>query len=224
MSEILSGPSFSRHDNPKKLIFMLHGYGDNAANFMHLAQPIDKEEWQAAYVALNAPGVISGNYMGYQWFDLYPNGIYISEAGPKEFEKINIEVTDSIKKIIRTIDQYCETLKLNHEDCILMGFSQGGMMTFEVGNFIQKKLAGLGIISGRIMKNQPIENKNLLQTPIFVSHGEKDDVIPIKNYYESKYFLQQNKCIFESHVLANDGHNISPETIYLFQKFIKKIL
>ena len=82
MTEILNGPSFSRHDNPKKLIFMLHGYGDNAANFMNLAHPIDQEEWQAAYIALNAPGVISGNYMGYQWFDLYPNGVYIADAGP----------------------------------------------------------------------------------------------------------------------------------------------
>ena len=77
MTEILNGPSFSRHDNPKKLIFMLHGYGDNAANFMHLANPIDQEEWKAAYIALNAPGVISGNFMGYQWFDLYTNGVYM---------------------------------------------------------------------------------------------------------------------------------------------------
>ena len=67
MSEILKGPSFSKHDNPRKLIFMLHGYGDNAANFIHLANPIDKEEWQAQYVALNAPSVINGNSMGYQW-------------------------------------------------------------------------------------------------------------------------------------------------------------
>ena len=143
MTEILNGPSFSRHDNPKKLIFMLHGYGDNAANFMHLAHPIDQEEWQAAYIALNAPGFISGNYMGYQWFDLYPNGVYIADAGPKEFDQINKEVNESVKKIIMTIDQYCESLKLTYQDCILMGFSQGGMMTFEVGNFLQKKTGWL---------------------------------------------------------------------------------
>ena len=63
MTEILNGPSFSRHDNPKKLIFMLHGYGDNAANFMNLAHPIDQEEWQAAYIALNAPGAVSYTHL-----------------------------------------------------------------------------------------------------------------------------------------------------------------
>ena len=224
MAEILNGPSFSRHDNPKKLIFMLHGYGDNAANFMHLAQPIDNTEWQAAYIALNAPGLISGNFMGYQWFDLYPNGIYIAEAGPKEFKKINKEVTDSVKKIINTIDQYCDSLKLTYKDCIVMGFSQGGMMTFEVGNYLQQQFGGLGIISGRIMSNKLIQNKNLIKTPIFISHGEQDEVLPIKNYHNATEFLRINKCNFESHIISKDGHNISPDTITLFQKFIKKIL
>ena len=203
---------------------MLHGYGDNAANFMHLAQPIDQEEWQAAYIALNAPGVISGNFMGYQWFDLYPNGVYIADAGRKEFDQINKEVSESVTKIINTIDQYCESLKLTYADCFLMGFSQGGMMTFEVGNFLQKKFAGLGILSGRIMSHKLIENDNLRETPIFISHGELDQVIPVKSYHKATEFLQQNKCNFESHVLAHDEHNISPETITLLQKFIKKIL
>ena len=37
MDNILLGPSISKHDKPKKLMVMLHGYGDNAANFIHLA-------------------------------------------------------------------------------------------------------------------------------------------------------------------------------------------
>ena len=94
---------------------MLHGYGDNAANFMHLAQPIDKEEWQAAYVALNAPGVISGNYMGYQWFDLYPNGIYISEAGPKEFEKINKQLKSLRDADNKEIKKYLAEINIDKQ-------------------------------------------------------------------------------------------------------------
>ena len=224
MVDILSGQSFSKFDNPKKLIFMLHGYGDNAANFMHLAHSIDQEEWQAAYIALNAPAAITGNFIGYQWFDLYPNGIYIAEAGPKEFKQINNEVNESVRKIVSTIDQYCESLNLTYEDCFLMGFSQGGTMTFEVGSFLKKKFAGLGILSGHIMSSKPIENDSLLQTPIFISHGELDEVISIKSYHLATEFFKTNKCNFESHILFQDGHNISPETITLFQNFIKKNL
>jgi len=224
MSQILNGPSISKHDKPEKLIFMLHGYGDNAANFLHLANPIDQDEWKVQYVAMNAPNYITGNLMGYQWFDLYPNGIYISEAGPKEFEQIRNEISDTINKIVNTMEKYCESLHLSLADCILMGFSQGGIMTFEVGNFLNKQLAGLVILSGRIIKNDPIKNKILQQTPIFISHGEKDEVIPVKSLYKSKEYLSTNKCNFESHILQFDGHNISPEAISLLQNFIKKIL
>ena len=224
MSEILNGPSISKHDKPEKLIFMLHGYGDNAANFLHLANPIDQDDWKVQYVAMNAPNYIPGNLMGYQWFDLYPNGIYISQAGPKEFEQIRNEISNAINKIVNTMEKYCDSLNLSLADCILMGFSQGGMMTFEVGNFLNKQLAGLVILSGRIMKNDPIKNKILQQTPIFISHGEKDEVIPIKNFHKAKKYLSVNNCNFESHVLPLDGHNISPDTISLLQNFIKKIL
>ena len=139
-------------------------------------------------------------------------------------QKIKTEINESVKKIINTIDQYCDSLKITYQDCLLMGFSQGAMMTFEVASFLQKKLAGLAIISGRIMSNNQINNKNLLQTPIFVSHGEKDDIIPIANFQQATEFLKKNNCNFESHVLAQDGHNISPEAISLLQNFIKKIL
>jgi len=224
MAKILNGPSISKHNNPNKLIFMLHGYGDNAVNFINLAHTIDQEEWKAQYIALNAPNFIEGNFTGYQWFDLYPNGIYIADAGQKEFQQIQKEINDAVNNIINTIEYYCDTLNLKIEDCILMGFSQGGMMTFEVGNFFNKKLAGLAILSGRIMNNQPIENTNLQQTPIFISHGEKDAVIPLSNFFDAKEFLNTNNCNFESHIIVQDEHNISPETITLLQNFIKKII
>ena len=224
MTEILNGPSISKHDKPKKLIFMLHGYGDNAANFMHLAHPIDLDEWEAQYVALNGPGYITGNLMGYQWFDLYPNGIYIAEAGPKEFQQIQKEIDVVVEKIIYTMKQYCDSLNLTLADCILMGFSQGGMVTFEVGNQLSEKIGGLIILSGRIMREDPIINSILKKIPIFILHGEQDEVIPIQGYYKSIEFLSANKCHFESHTIPSDGHNISPEAITLLQNFIKKIL
>ena len=224
MTEILNGPSFSKHEKPKKLIFMLHGYGDNAANFMHLAEPIDQENWEAAYIALNAPSIVKGNIMGYQWFDLYPNGVYIGEAGAKEFEQIKIEINESVFKVINTMQKYCDALKLKFNDCILMGFSQGGMITFEVGNYLKETIAGIAILSTRIINEHPIKNSILQKIPIFISHGKKDDIIPVTSYYKAIKYLENNNCNFESHILGNDGHNISPDTINLLQNFIKKIL
>ena len=222
MDNLLKGPSLSKHDNPSKLMVMLHGYGDNAANFMHLAQPIDKDNWGMHYVSLNAPSIIQGNMMGYQWFDLYPGGVYIADAGPKEYELVNQEIELSVSKLSDTINFYLEQLKLKTTDCFIIGFSQGGIITFEYARRMVSRLGGISILSGRIIKKNEKPNIYLQETPIFISHGSEDDVLPISNFNESIKFLEKNNYKFESHLMEGDSHTISPNTINLFQKFIKK--
>ena len=222
MDNILSGPAISKHENPKKLMIMLHGYGDNAANFVHLAEPLDLDEWGMHYVALNAPSIMPGNPMGYQWFDLYINGIYISDAGSKEYAVINKIIRDNVSKINNTISLILENLKLEMKDCFIMGFSQGGMMAFELGKSIKSQLGGVGIISSRIIKKDETPNSFFQQTPIFISHGAQDDVLPILNFNQSIDILRKDNYNFESHLIEKDTHTISPDTIKLFQNFIKK--
>ena len=222
MDNLLKGPSISKHDKPSKLMVMLHGYGDNAANFIHLAQLIDQEDWEMQYVALNAPSIMKGNTMGYQWFDLYPGGVYIADAGEKEYEMINQEIEIAVTKLIDTINFYLEQLELNISDCFVMGFSQGGLISFELAKRMNTMFAGVAVLSGRIIQRNEKPNKFLQKTPIFISHGNQDDVLPILNFEKSIAYLEKNKYVFESHLIEGDSHTISPNTINLFQKFVKK--
>ena len=224
MTEILKGSSFSNHLNPSKLIFLLHGYGDNANNFINIGKAIDTNELSAYYIALNAPNHIVNYPIGFEWFNLYPNGIYISDAGTKEIKIIEEQVNESLLKIEKTLKFYIDKFKLRFSDCIVIGFSQGGMMTFEIGNYLKDRLGGLAILSGRIMHESPITNLNLLKTPIFISHGDNDDVLPIINFERSVKHLKNNQCNFESHIIKGDTHTISNFTINLLQNFIKKYL
>ena len=223
MTDILKEYTFSRNSNPSKLIIMLHGYGDNAENFINIANYIDKPEWNAQYIALNAPSPVPNYPTGYQWFDIYPNGKYISEASPKEILAIRQEVGEAIKKIEISISNNLKKFKLDHNKCILIGFSQGGMMGFEFGNNFQSTLGAIAIFSGRIMDETKINNKYLKKTPIFISHGNQDDILNIDNFYKSINYLKKNNFNFESHEIEGDTHTISPKSIELFQKFIKKI-
>ena len=92
LNKTLSIQSFLPRKNPKKLIFMLHGYGDNADNFIHIAKPLDSINLEANFFALDAPSPILNYPLGRQWFDLNPNGIYIADAGPKEIKIIQSEI------------------------------------------------------------------------------------------------------------------------------------
>ena len=57
MDNILKGPSITKHQNPKKLMIMLHGYGDNATNFIQIANLIDQDDWvmTVSYTHLTLP-------------------------------------------------------------------------------------------------------------------------------------------------------------------------
>ena len=224
MSELLTGPSYSLHSKAKKLIVMLHGYGDIAENFIYIANQLDQEEWGAQYISLNAPETIPNYPMGNQWFDIYPNGIYISDAGPNEVAIIRQGVKKVLEKIELTIKYYINLLGLTFKDCLVMGFSQGGMMTFELGNACSERLGAIAILSGRIMEQNKINNESFKQTPIFISHGNQDDVLHVTNFYQSKAYLKNNNCLFEAHEIIGDTHTISPKAITLLQKFIKKYL
>ena len=118
-SEILNGPSFCPTEKPTKLIFLLHGYGDNGDNFVHIAGNFNHEELNAHYIALNAPNLIANYPTGREWFNLYPNNIYISDAGPEEIKIIRSEIRVSTKKIFNTINIIKNKYKLKFSDCFV---------------------------------------------------------------------------------------------------------
>mgnify|MGYP001254303950 CR=1 FL=1 len=223
MTEPLKEFTYSKHSQPSKLIVMLHGYGDNAENFINIASYLDLKEWGAQYIALNAPTSIPNYPIGKQWFDIYPNGKYISEASSAEILVIRKEISVAIQKIEMSINYNLKKFKLSHNKCVLLGFSQGGMMAFEFGNYFQNTLGAIAIFSGRIMVKKDINNTYLKQSPIFISHGNKDDILNIDNFYKSIAFLKKNDFNFESHEIKEDTHTISAKSIELFQKFIKNI-
>ena len=96
------------------------------------------------------------------------------------------------------------------------------MIAFELGQILQNQLAGLAIISSRIISKEHKPNNAFLKTPIFISHGGQDVVLPISNYNESVQVLKKYKYNFENYLIEKDVHTMSQQTIALFQNFIKK--
>ena len=160
--------------------------------------------------------------MGYEWFQLYLNGTHISNASAKEYDVAKKKISENVEKIHNSISLLLENLDLEMTDCFVMGFSQGGMMAFELGQILQNQLAGLAIISSRIISKEHKPNNAFLKTPIFISHGGHDAVLPISNYNDSVQVLKNYNYNFENYLIEKDEHTMSQETIALFKNFIKK--
>ena len=220
----LKGPSFEQSDNPDKLVFLLHGYGDNGDNFLPLAQHLNITQKKMNFYAPNAPSSVPQYPTGKQWFDLYPNAINFNEAGPREKELLKEDCISSLKLIKKYIQEISIKYQLTLKDCYVLGFSQGAMMSFELGKFIDAELAGCILLSGRILPSENHDIKKFNQTPILIVHGDKDTVLLPKYYFEACDILKNYNFSFESHLINNEGHNVSSEILELTKNFIKKYM
>jgi len=218
----LNGPCFESTGNPKKLVFLLHGYGDNAVNFFPLATHLYDPELNINFYAPNAPSFIPQYPIGRQWFDLYPNGINFTEAGPTEKEILKQDCLSSLNLIKDYINNLCIKHKLTLKDCFIIGFSQGAMMAFEFGKYVNNALAGCVLLSGRILPSEDHEKRYFIETPVLIVHGDQDTVLEPKYFEEACEILKNHDFLFDSYLMKNDGHTISPDTLKLTKNFIKK--
>ena len=218
----LEGSFFENTKKPKKLVFLLHGYGDNGKNFILLSKFINNLNQNINFFAPNAPNKIIEQIDGRQWFNLYPNGINYNDAGPEEKKIIKNDCQNSLKLLKIYIDDLCSAYQLNYQDCFIIGFSQGAMMSFELGKYINKVFAGCVLLSGRILPSDKYNYSPFIDTPILISHGDNDEVLDIKYFKEACNILKNAGFIFENYLDKNNGHNISIKTLEIVKNFLKK--
>ena len=218
----LDGDTILFTKKPKKLIIFLHGYGDNAENFISITKYFKDNIFEANYFAPNAPFSVPQYPSGRQWFDPYPNGIHYNEAGSEEKAIMKQECETSIKLLEEYINKLCSLNNLSYQDCFLIGFSQGAMIVFELGNFMKRTFAGCIMISGRILSTHSIDNNLFISTPLMILHGDSDDVVNPKYYKEACQITKSNGFNVEKYLINEEGHTISAKMLQLVEDFLKK--
>ncbi len=218
----LQGINITLHKKPKKLAFLLHGYGDYAENFIALATQFNDNNLKANFFAPNAPFAVPQYPLGRQWFNPYPNGMHYNEAGPEEKEIMQQECAKSIKQLEEYINNLCLEYNVFYEDCFIIGFSQGAMIVYELGNYIKEKFAGCIMISGRILSNHSINNNLFVKTPIMILHGDEDDIVSPDYFFEASKITKSKGFVVEDYLIKGEGHTISQTMLQLVNNFIKK--
>src|SRR5271170_2201962 len=149
--------------NSRRLMVMLHGLGDSMDGYRWLPEAMNLP-W-LNYLLVNAPDEYFG---GYSWFD-YPNNV---APGILLSRKLLFDLLDDLRAKNFPAGQIT-----------LGGFSQGSLMTIEVGLRYPHKFAGLVGISGWVFE---IENLLKELSPVareqrlLVTHGLFDPIIPFE--------------------------------------------
>ena len=138
------------------------------------------------------------NPSGYQWFDLTKeDNDYILEQ--------SIKAEEVLKKFINEIKQ---EFSLSNNQICLSGFSQGCMMSLNVGLTSEEKFLCIVGFSGKIINQKDLKNRIKNNTETLLIHGEADQIVSSTHLLEAKDFLIRNNVKVDTLLIKNCDHHI----------------
>ena len=168
--------------NIKNAIILLHGYGGDGKDISMLSLNWKRHLPNTIFICPNGHEPCSINPSGYQWFDLTnDNSDYILEQSLKG-EKILNQFIKEVK----------EKFNLQNNQICLSGFSQGCMMSINLGLTSENEYNCIVGFSGKIINTKDLEARKKNSTQTLLIHGELDQVVPPNSLLEAKDFFIRN--------------------------------
>ena len=203
-------------EDASRLVVFLHGYGANGADLMGLADVLMPHMEDTAFVAVDAPEA-SPNPGGFQWF------------GIPEYDGTSEEARDAaIRRSMGDLDAFLDHLlaerDMTEEQVVLLGFSQGAMMSLLVGPRREDPVAGIVAISGRLLLGDELADEATAKPPVLLIHGDMDDVVPPHHLPEAAEGLGAAGFEVYAHVMKGTAHGIAPDGLQVALAFMRERL
>ena len=157
-------------------VVWLHGLGASGHDFEPVVPMLECPNTRFVFPHAPIMGVTINMGMEMRaWYDIKTLDW---EAPDREDET---SIRSSAKLIVELLEQEHER-GIEYENIVLAGFSQGGALALHVGSRLQKKLAGMMILSAyQVLADtydEEASDENR-QTPILFGHGVYDDMVPV---------------------------------------------
>ncbi len=183
---------------PKGCVVLLHGVGGNETNLAGMAEALARD---ALVLLPRGPLTLGPGQFG--WFR-----VAFTATGPV----IQEAQADSSRRVVaRFIEQLQASHGIAPAKTVIAGFSQGGIISASVALSEPEKVAGFGILSGRILpelKPQLAGGERLRNLRAFVGHGLQDNTLPVSWAERSDQWLGELGVAHETRLYPG-GHAIS---------------
>tara|TARA_Y100001970_G_scaffold106674_1_gene133690 strand:- start:849 stop:1502 length:654 start_codon:yes stop_codon:yes gene_type:complete len=198
----------------KSAVILLHGYGGDGNDISAVTLNWKRFLPETIFLCPNAHEVCSINPNGFQWFSLdKEDPDYILEESVKAEKKLNF-----------FINEIKSEYNLNNSEICISGFSQGCMMSINLGLIAEENFNCIVGFSGKIINKENISKRIKSKTKMLLIHGDQDVVVPPNRLLEAKDFLMRNKVSIETKMIENCGHHIPIEASSFALNYIKKNL
>ncbi len=201
------------HDKEiKNAIILLHGYGGDGKDISMLSMNWRRHLPNTIFICPNGHELCSINPSGFQWFDLTnDDSKYILEQSIKAENKLK-----------RFISEIKNEFGLENNKICISGFSQGCMMSINLGLTSEQEFNCIVGFSGKIINQDDLKTRKKVSTNILLIHGDMDQVVSPHFMLEAKDFLIRNNVEIETHLIKNCDHNIPIEASSIALNYILK--
>ena len=192
------------------VVILLHGYGGDGKDISMLTLNWKRFLPNTIFLCPNGHEACPINPSGFQWFDLtQDDDQYILEQSKKAEQKLQ---------------QFIEEVKVkynfkNSQIC-LSGFSQGCMMSINLGLIADVNYNCIVGFSGKIINQEDIIKRKSSSTKMILFHGDLDPVVSPTYLLEAKDFLIRSDVEVETNIIKNCEHNIPVEASSIALNYI----
>tara|TARA_B110000037_G_scaffold36460_1_gene44444 strand:- start:1775 stop:2434 length:660 start_codon:yes stop_codon:yes gene_type:complete len=195
----------------KFAVILLHGYGGDGKDISMLTLNWKRFLPNTIFLCPNGHEKCEINPAGYQWFDLTRDDPeYILEQS----KKAEVKIRQFIEEIKNEYD-------LKNSQICLSGFSQGCMMSINLGLTNSENYNCIVGFSGKIINQNDLVKRKSSSTKIFLIHGDKDKIVLPTFLLEAKDFLIRNNIEIETKMIKNCEHHIPVEASSIALNYIK---
>jgi len=192
-------------------VVLLHGYGGDGKDISMLTLNWKRFLPNTIFLCPDGHEKCAINPAGYQWFDL-------TKDDPEY-------ILEQSKKAEMKLKQFLEEIKnkygLKNSQICLSGFSQGCMMSINLGLISSENFNCIIGFSGKIINKEDLVKRKTSSTKMLLIHGDKDEVVSPTFLLEAKDFLIRNSIEIETKMIKNCEHHIPTEASSAALNYIK---
>jgi len=200
---------------PQAAVIWLHGLGADGHDFEPIVPELRLKQ-AVRFVFPHAPVqpvTINQGMRMRAWYDIFQFG------GGREDDK-------GIRASQALIVKLLEEQPVPPEKIVLAGFSQGGAIALQTALRYPKKLAGIMALSTYLPLAATLAAERSAanaQIPIFMAHGQYDDIIPMQRARASREALQKVDYKVEWHEYPMP-HSVCGEEVRDISAFLARLL
>ena len=195
----------------KNAVILLHGYGGDGKDISMLTLNWKRFLTNTVFLCPNGHEKCKINPIGYQWFDL--------ETNDKSYILNEVIKAESI--LTSYIEEVKKEYNLKNSNICLSGFSQGCMMSINLGLTSEEPFNCVVGFSGKIIDKDNLSSRIESKPKTLLIHGEQDEIVPPSNLLDAKDFFSRNEIKLETLMIKDCDHHIPVEASSSALKFIK---